>query len=707
MKYLLIALLALIPTITFGGTVILRDGKTVTGDVKLTDGKLILTAPDQPAREIGLDQITHVSFTSEAPAPVAAVDDPIVTERSRRETARERSKEAQSRPILAEYYDAEFKKRLAIRYEATVSQHYRGAETPDPQVPPYFAVRFTARYVPKRTGPYIFSVEAHGPDRRGVARKTLIDGEAKVGPRVAEPIQLTADQPVEMVYEVTTGKTGYLSRLACVGPPGGPQSLSADSFMPPVNAPPPPSIHLTGPIDGSYVRLPAEVTLSADASFSAEGPAGKIAKVEFLAAKIVIGEAAKPPYTFTWKTAAAGFHRITARVTSTDGISVISLPRYLAVAGQGKNQSLPAPWGEQTVPETRREIYPMGSASFANGVFTLTKAGGQIADGDDECHLVHQPVKGDFTLTARLVSLTPPDPIVGPAAGIIIKDRLNGEGRFAAALVSTQSIISSKRTEGYAKASNTEVAAPLPAGARQIEGRYLRLQRHGMRVRTFTSRDGKEWEILSNDRIAFADQLYVGLCAMSRNVENPAVAVFDQVELTLGAPEMAESASGVLFTNGTFLACNTSSIKDGRLYYTRAGKERLTLPITDIARIVYRPIPAELAQSLPAGSSGVLLASGDFAEGTIKDVSYHVTISNLVFGNRTFAIKNGETVLAVVLKDPVPPKVAPQYTVTAHDGSVYHSESIKPGKESLALQDAMLGAVDLPAAAIAEIKVNR
>ncbi|HYE19912.1 MAG TPA: PA14 domain-containing protein [Tepidisphaeraceae bacterium] len=714
-RLVLLILVALFPPLARAGSVTLRDGQTISGNVKLDGDKITVTPKGAPAREIPLDKIERATFGAEpaaAAAAPAAADDPVVAERSKRERDKERLKEAKGRRILAEYFEnGDFKKRLLARYVSSMETYWPASEPPDPAVPPSCAVRYSVRYTPPKSGDYTFGYGSHGHTRLVVGGKVLVDGPAKTNGATTDPIALEAGKPVDIVFEVASGREGFRSMLNGRGAGASTIWTQAGAISPPPGAPEPPVATITGPPDGSYYRAPKSVTFTAETAVEA----GRIVRVEYFAGKTVIGSADKPPFTVEWKDPPAGYHRITAKATTDAGVSGVSGPSYVAVAGPGTpGRALPAPWGDQTVFETRRTDQPFGSAEYADGAFTIKKAGGQIPDNDDGCHLVHQPVKGDFTLVARVVSLAPHDAFVGPLAGIVVKDRLGAVGIFDAVLVGAQAVVSSKKQNSYMKPLNTErpinevlgIADPKapPAAPKNI---WLKLQRHGARLRTFTSPDGKAWDLLSNDHVTLPEQVFVGLCAMSRSLETPAVATFDHVELTPGAPAMAEAAAGILFTNGSFLACDVSSVKDGQVHYSRDGvKSRQTIPQAEVARLVYRPIPAEVSQNVPAGASGVLLASGDFAEGEIREVSYRVSMTNLVFGPRVFTIKGGESVLAVVYRDVATPAKPPRYTVTAADGSVYRADEIKVEQGKVSLTDPALGAVELAGGAVAELRVK-
>src|SRR5207245_9807143 len=82
------------------------------------------------------------------------------------------------------------------------------------------------------------------------------------------------------------------------------------------------------------------------------------------------------------------------------------------------SQPLPVSWLDQDV----GSVGVAGSASFANGTFTVAGAGqGTMITASDGFHFVYQPLAGDGTIVARVVS------VQGSASaqvGIMIRETL-------------------------------------------------------------------------------------------------------------------------------------------------------------------------------------------------------------------------------------------------------------------------------------------
>jgi hypothetical protein len=276
----------------------------------------------------------------------------------------------------------------------------------------------------------------------------------------------------------------------------------------------------------------------------------------------------------------------------------------------------------------------------------------------------------------------------------MLRENMTGRDRLFALVVNPQSTLLARRPDYWGRTVSTDRNDP-PAP-------WLKIVRYGDRVRAYTSGDGQNWSLFGSDRIEFPQRVYAGLCAMARSKETPAVARFDHVSVVPGPPEFTYRVEGILFRGGTFLAANVAGMKDDKITYTHNGK-RQTTSNAEVARLIYKPVPAELSEKIPGDRTGVALASGDFIEGDLKEVSYRVTVSNVLFGPRTFGVKNNQ-VLAVYVKEAQTPRLP--FVITATDGSVYQARSIKVEKDSLSFEDPTLGGLTLPTNQLAQLKHN-
>jgi hypothetical protein len=107
--------------------------------------------------------------------------------------------------------------------------------------------------------------------------------------------------------------------------------------------------------------------------------------------------------------------------------------------------------------------------------------------------------------------------------------------------------------------------------------------------------------------------------------------------------------AGVLLRNGSFVACRVESIEEGIVQCSRLleGKK---VPLSGVARIVCQPLPRAMASRVTSGRPGVLLANGDFVEGTFVGMEdTRVTISSVLLGLRTYS--TSQQVMAIIFAD--------------------------------------------------------
>jgi hypothetical protein len=663
------------------GTLVTRDGQTLKGDLALADGQIVVTPRGGSPRLFAINEVARATFAEPAGAAIA-YGKPHADKRA----------DAPHNVFVEYFADLAMTDRRLARYEGGLSTYWSAKTLPDPTVPARCFVRYSTRVVAKASQDYALAIEGYGPLR------VWVDGQLKIDRwttakrdinRGTATVTLTAGKPVQLRVEMGSGDTQFLNRLTWSSR-GAPGAIPAESLLPPEDAPPAPVVRAAVPGDESHFRSPASI------AFDARVDGQKPAQVDLVSADAVIATTTDAPYHFDWKSPPAGVYKIRARATAANGVSGYSEQIDVIVADAGENRSLPAPWGQQTLGGGGNAKEPRlpGSTTFADGAFTITKAGGQLSENDDSSQFVYQPIYGDFQLVVRLASLAPNDNHVGPLAGIMIRENMTARDRFAAVVVAPQSTVFVRRPNYWGNITSSERT--------ERPQEWLKLERHASHLRAYTSADGKDWGLLATDKIDLPERMFVGLCAMSRAKETPAVATFDNVALRVGPPALTHGVEGVLFRSGTFLAAEINGMKEGTLTYTRAGK-RTTIPNADVARLVYKAVPADLGEHVPADRTGVLLGSGDFIEGDLKEVSYRVTVSNIVFGHRTFAIKNGD-VLAIYVKDAGAPGMP--CVITATDGSVYQSKTITVIRDAVSLQDPTVGPLELPLKDLARLKMN-
>jgi RHS repeat-associated protein len=231
-------------------------------------------------------------------------------------------------------------------------------------------------------------------------------------------------------------------------------------------------------------------------------------------------------------------------------------PFVVAVAGESSNSvtytvtSLPAGWTDADV----GSVGAAGSASFTNGIFTVSGAG-YIASGSDTMNFAYQTLSGDGTIVARLISMTGTSG--SGQAGVMIRETL--------AAGATNSFMG-----GQGSTSGTSVnfwyrpttGSSLDSSSYSYLGTpyWVKVIRSSNTFSAYFSWDGKVWtQIGSNQTISMATNVYIGLAVSSESGSDLTTATFDNVSVTsASAPPVLSSVFPDGGTVGTHVTISGS-----------------------------------------------------------------------------------------------------------------------------------------------------
>jgi hypothetical protein len=187
------------------------------------------------------------------------------------------------------------------------------------------------------------------------------------------------------------------------------------------------------------------------------------------------------------------------------------------------SQPLPSSWLDQDVGSTGLA----GNASYANGVFTVKGAGAQIYGSADAFHFVYQPLSGDGTIIARLVSVQGGSGYVSP--GVMIRETLTAPSTNAA------TVDWSAYSSIYSEARTTTGAGTTPYTSTSVTLPYwIKVSRSGNTFTSFTSPDGVNWtQRGTGQTINMAQTVYLGLAVNSGSTSALTTATFDNVSITI------------------------------------------------------------------------------------------------------------------------------------------------------------------------------
>src|SRR5712692_12054304 len=220
---------------------------------------------------------------------------------------------------------------------------------------------------------------------------------------------------------------------------------------------------------------------------------------------------------------------ITIPVGASSGLLLVSVAPSMnesnGVRFTVTSQPLPVSWLDQDV----GAVGLAGSASYANGTFTVAGAGqGTFSTNSDGFHFVYQPLSGDGTIVARVLSLQGSN---SAQAGIMIRETLNPAANhvYMFDYSSTATIYLTQRTSTAASSSYQYLGSgTLPY--------WIKLARSGNVFTMYESPDDVNWvQLGSSQTVSMAPSVYVGLAVSNRTTSSLATATFDHVSLSSAA----------------------------------------------------------------------------------------------------------------------------------------------------------------------------
>jgi len=181
--------------------------------------------------------------------------------------------------------------------------------------------------------------------------------------------------------------------------------------------------------------------------------------------------------------------------------------------------ALPSGWSDGDI----GSVGLAGSASFANGTFTVKGAGQGISGTGDVFHFVYQTLSGDGTIVARVVS------VQGSSAaqvGIMVRETLSAGANHVYVFDYSSSILMTERTSTGTSSTYQSVGSGTPPN-------WMKLVRSGNVFSMYGSADGVNWVALgASQTVSMAQNVYVGLAVSNRTTSSLATATFDSVSLT-------------------------------------------------------------------------------------------------------------------------------------------------------------------------------
>ncbi len=214
-------------------------------------------------------------------------------------------------------------------------------------------------------------------------------------------------------------------------------------------------------------------------------------------------------------------------------------------AGGAPTGFLPAGWQGGDI----GAVGHAGSSSYSAGTFTVSGSGQDIWGTSDTFQFTHQPLTGDGTIVARVVSLDNTD--AWAKSGVMIRESLNADSSFA------MTVVTPSNGSSLQYRTQTGQACNLTSGPPQGAPYWVKLSRSGNTFSGSASMDGSTWTAIGDVTIAMGATVYAGLCVTAHNNSMQARSQIDSVALTLPA---GGGGGGPISVTGSWLGQDIGAV---------------------------------------------------------------------------------------------------------------------------------------------------
>ncbi len=165
-----------------------------------------------------------------------------------------------------------------------------------------------------------------------------------------------------------------------------------------------------------------------------------------------------------------------------------------------------------------------GSVASVDDTITVTGSGVDIWNASDGFQFVAQPLTGDGTIVARVVSMQNTN--AWAKAGVMIRAGTTAGAVHAFCCVTAgNGVAFQRRTVANAGSSHT-------AGSQSAAPRWVKLVRQGAVLSGYESADGTTWRLVGTTTISMANPVQIGLAVTSHDNSRLCIAMFDHVLVT-------------------------------------------------------------------------------------------------------------------------------------------------------------------------------
>jgi len=326
--------------------------------------------------------------------------------------------------------------------------------------------------------------------------------------------------------------------------------------------------------------------------------------------------------------------------------------------------AVPSPWLAQDIGAPS----PAGSSSASSGTFTITASGADVAGTSDQFHFVYQQVSGDFTVSARVDSITNTN--AWAKAGVMIRTSLAANSAEVFATVTPGAGVT------FQERASAGATTTLVTTASGTAPRWVRLARSGTNITASTSADGATWTALRTVTVGLGSSVYVGLAVTSHSAGVSTTASISNVSLaaatTSAGPVPAPQKDSDI---GSPAIAGSATYSSGKYTINAAGSDIWNS--SDQFHYVYQPLSGDaevIARVAGLGNSSIYAKAGVMVRETLAANSRHadavVTSGNGIAFQRR--IDAGGTTIGNTVSGAAPKwvrLVRSGYTFTAYQSS--------------------------------------
>jgi regulation of enolase protein 1 (concanavalin A-like superfamily) len=158
--------------------------------------------------------------------------------------------------------------------------------------------------------------------------------------------------------------------------------------------------------------------------------------------------------------------------------------------------------------------------------FTISGAGADIYGTVDAFHYVDQPLYGNGSISAQVLSIAPTNAYWKAKAGVMIRqDLTSGSAHATADVTPGFGVEVLARTTSGGSTVNTDYSGP-------VAPYWVKIARTGNTFVGSRSSDGVTWTAISTNTITMTSPVYVGLIVCAHSITNLCTDVFGNVVVT-------------------------------------------------------------------------------------------------------------------------------------------------------------------------------